>query len=107
MDIKEVRINRIKASMKSTDMTGKDLAKKSGVSESGISRILSGEIEPRLKTFVKIADALRVDYIWLMGYDEDEPKSEAVIEFNKLNDFNKARLLAYYQALIDSQEDAE
>lgn len=106
MDIKEVRINRIKDSMKNRDMTGKDLAKKSGISESGISRILSGEIEPRLKTFTKIADALKVDYVWLMGYDTNEiPENKPIIEYDRLNNSNQARLLAYYQALLDSQED--
>lgn len=107
MNIKEVRIKRIKDRMSELDLNSRDLAKRSGISESGISRILSGEIEPRLKTFVKIADALRVDYVYLMGYDTEESKPEAVIEISKLSSSNQARLLAYYQALVDSQEDSK
>lgn len=69
MDIKEVRIKRIKDRMNEIGISSRELAKRSGISESGISRILSGEIEPRLKTFIKIADALRIDYEYLMGVE--------------------------------------
>lgn len=72
MDIKEVRIERIKRRMTELGLNSRELAKRSGISESGISRILTGEIEPRLKTFVKISDALKVDYIWLMGLNKEE-----------------------------------
>lgn len=104
MDIKEIRIERIKQRMNELGINSRDLAKRSGISESGVSRILSGEIDPRIKTFTKIADALRVDYIYLMGYEpENKP---AQIDLNGLTPSNQARLLAYYQALIDSQEDS-
>lgn len=106
MDIKEVRINRIKDRMNELGLNSRELAKRSSVSESGISRILTGEIDPRLKTFVKIADALKCDYVWLMGYDDDENETKhVIIEYEKLTPANQTRLLAYYQALIDSQED--
>lgn len=103
MDIKEVRIERIKNRMNELGMNSRDLSKRSGISESGISRILSGEIDPRIKTFVKIADALKVDYVYLMGYESEQ--KPLIIEVEKLSAPNQARLLAYYQALIDSQED--
>ena len=79
MNIKEVRIERIKRKMNEHGLSSRELAKRSGVSESGISRILSGEIDPRVKTFSKIADALHVDPVWLMGVDEEsgEMSSEA------------------------------
>lgn len=104
MDIKEIRIERIKQRMNELGINSRDLAKRSGISESGISRILSGEIDPRIKTFTKIADALRVDYVYLMGYEPE--KKPAQIDLNGLTPSNQARLLAYYQALIDSQEDS-
>lgn len=77
MELKEKRIMRIKNKMTEHGLNSRELAKRSGISESGISRILTGEIEPRLKTFIKIADALRCDYVWLMGYDV-EPEKEVV-----------------------------
>lgn len=102
MDVKEVRIGRIKHRMNELGMSSRDLAKRSGISESGISRILSGEIDPRIKTFTKIADALRVDYVWLMGYDDNNYQ---LIMLDKLTPQNQSRLLAYYQALLDTQEE--
>ena len=104
MDIKEIRIERIKQRMNELGINSRDLAKRSGISESGISRILSGEIDPRIKTFTKIADALRVDYVYLMGYELENKPTQ--IDLNRLTPSNQARLLAYYQALIDSQEDS-
>lgn len=71
MDIKEVRIERIKAKMNEHGLSSRELAKRSNISESGISRILSGEIDPRVKTFTKIAEALHVDPVWLMGVDDE------------------------------------
>lgn len=72
MELKEIRITRIKEKMTEHGLNSRELSKRAGISESGISRILTGEIEPRLKTFIKIADALHCDYVWLMGYDEPQ-----------------------------------
>lgn len=77
MELKEVRISRIKEKMTEHGLNSRELSKRAGISESGISRILTGEIEPRLKTFIKIADALHCDYVWLMGYDEPQIRVEA------------------------------
>lgn len=109
MDIKEVRTERIKSRMNELGINSRDLAKRSGISESGISRILSGEIDPRLKTFMKISEALRCDYVWLMGYDElqkNEGKS-LTIDLDRLTPTNQAALIATYHALLNSQEGNE
>lgn len=102
MDINQRRIDRIKQSMLNIGINSKELAKRTGLSESAISRILSGEIVPRQKRFMALATALRVDYVWLMGYDESN-----LIDIDKLTPANRARLRAYYQGLLDSQEGEE
>ena len=107
MGIKEVRIERIKQKMNEHGLTNRELAKRTGISESGISRILSGEIDPRIRTFAKMAQALKTDETWLMGYDVDyvADLDGAKVILERLNPTNQAKLLAYYQGLLDSQED--
>lgn len=80
MDFKKVRIKRIKKRMDELGMTARELGKRADVSESGISRILSGESDPRVSTFKKLASALRVDPVWLMGYGEDGQGESAPAE---------------------------
>lgn len=83
MDVKEVRIERIKQKMNEHGLTARDLAKRADMSESAVSRILSGESDPRIGTFRKMSDALRCDYTWLMGYGDTEPKaSKADYDFD-------------------------
>lgn len=101
MDVNKRRIERLRASMESHDMNAKELSKRTGLSESTISRILAGQVVPRQKSFQLMADALNCDFTWLLGYDES---NDHLIQVEKLTPSNQIRLLAYYQALIDSQE---
>ena len=96
MDIKEVRIERIKQKMNEHGLTARDLAKRSDMSESAVSRILSGEVDPRLSTFKKMADALKCDYVWLMGYGDQEPTSRK-IDY----DFDLATHMGEYLVVIE------
>lgn len=109
MDIKEIRTTRMKKAMSKRDINARELARRSGISESGISRILAGEIEPRLKTFIKIADSLDCDYKWLMGYDEEsvEGNEEQSIPSNyfKLNPDTKSVIDHLINELAKAQED--
>lgn len=102
MDINKRRIERLRSAMESHDMNAKELAKGTGLSESTISRILAGQVVPRQKNFKKMADALNCDFVWLLGYDDS---NDHLIEIEKLTPSNQTRLLAYYQALLDTQED--
>lgn len=64
------------------------LARESGVSQSAVSRHLSGERRPGLDSLRKYADALGISYKDLRrraGYDPDEPRvrppaQEAIVE---------------------------
>ena len=54
-----------------------------------------------------MSKALDVSPAWLLGFSVDMRGNALppVLELDKLSPENKARLLAYYQALIDSQGD--
>lgn len=96
MDVKEVRIERIKQKMNEHGLTARDLAKRAAMSESAVSRILSGESDPRLGTFMKMADALRCDYTWLMGYG-NEGESRNKVDY----DFDLAAHMGEYLVVIE------
>lgn len=68
-----------------------ELARRSGVSHSSISRYLSGEWEPRQEAAHKIALALDVSEMWLWGYNvpmrrtpEQKKNDELVLVVEKL-----------------------
>lgn len=101
-DIKD----RIKEALEVKGWSAADLSKHSGISKGQISRYLHGTIIPKQSKIGAMADALGVSPAWLMGYNVNM-KGEVLqpkVELYKLNANNQARLLAYYQALIDSQE---
>lgn len=101
-DIKD----RIKEALEVKGWSAADLSKHSGISKGQISRYIHGTIIPKQSKIGAMATALGVSPAWLMGYDVNmkgemlQPK----VELYKLNGENQARLLAYYQALLDSQE---
>ena len=85
-------------------MTAAELANKSGLAKSSVSRYLSGENIPRSIAIGKMATALNVSPAWILGYNLTiDGKEISTIDVEKLNEDNKAKLFAYYQGLIDSQ----
>lgn len=98
--------DRINEGMTMRGLTAAELAVKAGMNKSSLSRYLSGETIPRSRAIGKLAAALNVSPAWLLGYDlTPEGKPIIHVDLDKLNEGNKARLVAYYQALLDSQED--
>lgn len=99
--------DRIAEALRVKQMKPVDLARKSGINKGTISKYLKGDYLPKQNNIGVIAKALDVSPAWLMGYDltMDGKELPTDIEIQKLSPENKARLLAYYQALIDSQED--
>lgn len=77
-----------------------ELSKAIGVSPSAIGMYETGEREPNFEIEEKIADYFNVSLDTLRGKSAAEP----LINIDKLSEQNQARLMAYYQALIDSQE---
>ena len=111
MDMDNIRISRLKEAMRKRGLTARELANKSNISEASISRYLSGKLVPKQGTIQALAKALAVDPVWLLGYDPVTPDNDAAndhaiieqVNLSNLTEANRARLLAYYQALIDSQ----
>ncbi len=60
---------RIREAMDKAGMKQVDLAEKTGMSKSAISRYISGEYEPKQKALYRMGRALGVAEMWLAGYD--------------------------------------
>ena len=95
--------DRLLEVLKARDMTASELSKKSGIGKGSISKYLSGAVIPKRSAIGSMAKVLGVSPAWLMGYDA--PMINCKIEFDRLSDVNKEKLMAYYQALIDTQGD--
>lgn len=70
MMIQDIFIERLKKTMAANGINARELSKRCGLSEGAISRYLSGKMEPRVPAIGKMAEALHVDPVWLMGYEE-------------------------------------
>ena len=93
---------RVKELMERDQISQKELAKLSGISESSISRYLSGSKEPRMDILTNIAKALNTTASYLLGEDNCAPlfidayeETLAVVMRNKkkLDDQQKAELI--------------
>lgn len=85
--------------------TAADLSRRSGVGKDSLSRYLHGEVIPKQSKVADMAQALNVSPAWLMGFSVTmDGKAVADLDIHKLTDINRAKLEAYYQALLDSQE---
>ena len=61
--------NRLEKALKYRNMKPVELHEKTGISESLISKYLSGNAIARQRKITSISDALRINPVWLMGYD--------------------------------------
>lgn len=82
MDIRQRYIDHMKEAMEANCINARELAKRSGLSEASISRYLSGQMVPRVNAVSKMAAALHVDPVWLMGYEDIAP--DFSVETSKL-----------------------
>lgn len=90
---------RIREQMELQGLNKTDLALRSGLARSTVSRYFSDKIEPKQNAIGALAKALGVTPAYLMwGVVEVE-----AVDLTQLTEANRARLLAYYQALKDSQ----
>lgn len=93
---------RVKELMERSQLSQKDLARLSGISESSISRYLSGSKEPRMDILTNIAKALNTSTSYLLGedgtvlkFDDAYEETLAVVMRNKkkLDAQQKAELI--------------
>ena len=101
--------DRLNEALKLRQMTAAELAKLTGLNKSSVSRYLAGSSIPRSLAIGKMAQALHVNPAWVLGYNVpmETEKVEPSIDIYRLSKENRARLMAYYQALIDSQDGAK
>jgi transcriptional regulator with XRE-family HTH domain len=71
---------RLRIAMERKNITAKELSVKSGVSEPSISQYVHGIFAPKNITAGKLADALNVDPMWLMGFDVEMLPQKTRIE---------------------------
>ena len=98
--------DRLAEALRVRGMTASELARQSGVDKGSISNYLKGKFMPKQNAIGAMARALSVSPAWLMGYDLTmDGKKIVELDLSKLNELNRAKIQAYYQALIDSQGD--
>ncbi len=70
-------ILRLKELLKEKDITGKELAEKIGISETGMSNIVKGKSLPRQEVLLQISEILDVD-IRELFYSTKETQSDTL-----------------------------
>lgn len=96
--------DRLNEAMKLRGLNITELAERSGLNKSTVSRYLQGKVIPRSDAIGKMATALTVSPTWVLGYDVTMDGEEIRhIDIDRLSDLNKEKIFAYYQALLDSQ----
>ena len=88
---------------KETSISATTLAEEIGMSKQAISMYISGNRNPKRPTIKAIAEILKVDEAWLMGYDVPmRPESSGNSEPEKNNESNQIKdkdLIVLYRKL--------
>lgn len=96
-----MQVELIKAVKQKENITNRQIAEKTGLSESTVSRILSRQIEPKFEDVVLIAVVVGVSLDALAGIARDE--SEEVKELRALLAEKDAQL-ATYERIVNSYD---
>ena len=75
--MKQTTQQRLREALTARNMLPIELSRLSGIGKSAISQYLSGKVTPKQDKIYKLAQALKVNESWLMGYDE--PMDQAPI----------------------------
>lgn len=94
MKPKDTFQNRLETALKIKSIKPVELHEKTGISESLLSKYLSGNAVARQRKLTLLADALNVNEVWLMGYDvpmernpDDILKKIGAIPLSDINTF--------------------
>lgn len=99
----EITAKRLSLALSNANLRPQELADKSGVSKASISQYVNGSHAPSNISSGKMASVLKVNPLWLMGFDvpmlENESEKPQIITsqtypkimdfYNQLNDFGK------------------
>ena len=75
--MKQTTQQRLREALSARNMLPIELSRLSGIGKSAISQYLSGKVTPKQDKIYKLAQALKVNESWLMGYDEPIEQSPA------------------------------
>lgn len=92
---------RVKTLMERDNISQKELANLSGISEASVSRYLSGDLKPRMDILTNIAKVFGVSTSYLVGEEDNMVESDAYEETlcivtrnkSKLDDEQKAKII--------------
>ncbi len=65
----------LKNALSEKDISIQELSELTGIDSSSVKDYCDGNTEPPIRSVKKIADALNVNYLWLMGMSEEKEKS--------------------------------
>lgn len=107
--------DRLNEALKYRNMTASELSRLSGLDKGSISRYLKGENIPRTAAVNKIAEALKVNPSWLIGYSVEMTAEKGIrldenkllIEVDKLSPENKEKLREFFQFLLSRQKEEQ
>lgn len=101
---KNMFCERLNHALKMRDMKPVDLAKRTGINKGAISKYLNGSCNAKVTNIKKMADALNVDDIWLLGLDQDEAFEMAAkrAEKNVSNFLKGMHLCGFNEEEIDA-----
>lgn len=109
----DIFIERLQKIINKKDITQRELAKLTGVTEVTISRYLSGERKPRIEIISKIAEVLNVSIDYLLGnsdnptpIDQKEPSIDEEIT-QIMKDLGPDVTLQFYDLKGMSDEEKE
>lgn len=91
--------DRLNEALEKRGMRPVDLVNKVDIPEATISQYRSGYAKPKYERVVRIADALNVNLLWLMGGDVPMEKNSRPVKIKKIEVVNAAGEKAYEIAL--------
>lgn len=84
---------RLQEAMKLRDVTAAEISRKTGLSKAQLSQYVNGTYEAKQLALHKLAVALNVSEVWLMGYDV--PCERQIINASDFSEKEKIVILAY------------
>lgn len=101
--------NRLKQAMNNINMSAQELADRSGVSKASISQYVNGSHKPSNISAPKLAKVLKVNAMWLMGFDMDEEPAKPTYYFDDETAQKAQEIFENKQLslLFDAARDAE
>ena len=94
---------RLKEALRKTGTKQIELSRLTGIDKGTVNNYLAGKYEPKQDKLSIIADALKVDPVWLMGYDVPMQKENPADDNLKLTE-GEAMLLELFRQIPEKQK---